>query len=193
MWPILNLIPKWNQNYSFIQYSHFILITNTLILSRISTTWVHPSKICKIQKNKMVKTMFIPNTIGIPTHRVDLWHHGLRLAKRNSKLPMEPSQGERGRGRKKERGERKRVGGILAGQSRRMDWRDWVTPCQTARLRWHGLGHVADTKSRWSLIASMRTAWLLNKSRQLARLKRARFRKKFWLGSFLEFLLKRSK
>jgi hypothetical protein len=39
--------------------------------------------------------------IGIPTHGVDLWHHGLRLVKRNPKSSMEPSQGKRG-GRKKE-------------------------------------------------------------------------------------------
>jgi hypothetical protein len=59
--------------------------------------------------------------IGIPTYIIDLWHHGLRLAKRNSKLPMEPPQSERGGGRRrKERERRKRAGGILAGQSRRM-------------------------------------------------------------------------
>jgi hypothetical protein len=33
----------------------------------------------------MVKTMYVPNTIGIPTHEVNLWHHGLRLVKRNPK------------------------------------------------------------------------------------------------------------
>jgi hypothetical protein len=47
----------------------------------------------------MAKKMYVPNTIGIPTHGVDLWHHGLRLANRNPK-----SQGE---GRKKERGGRR--------------------------------------------------------------------------------------
>jgi hypothetical protein len=67
---------------------------------------------------------YVPNMIGIPTHGVDLWHHRLRLAKTNPKSPMELSQGERGEGRKKERGGRKRAGGILPGQSRRMDWRD---------------------------------------------------------------------
>jgi hypothetical protein len=59
--------------------------------------------------------MYVPNTIGIPTHGVDLWHHGLRLVKRNPKSPMEPPQGERGGERKKERGGRKRSRGILAG------------------------------------------------------------------------------
>jgi hypothetical protein len=59
--------------------------------------------------------MYVPNTIGIPTHGVDLWHHGLRLVKRNPKSTLEPPQGERGGGKKKERGGRKRVGGILVG------------------------------------------------------------------------------
>jgi hypothetical protein len=59
--------------------------------------------------------MYVPNTIGIPIHGVDLWHHGLRLVKRNPKSTLEPPQGERGGGRKKERGGRKRVGGILVG------------------------------------------------------------------------------
>jgi hypothetical protein len=62
--------------------------------------------------------MYIPNMIGIPTHRVDLWYHRLRLAKRNPKSSMELPQGERGGGKKKERGGRKKIGDILAGQSR---------------------------------------------------------------------------
>jgi hypothetical protein len=53
---------------------------------------------------------YVPNMIGIPTHGVDLWHHRLRLAKTNPKSPMEPSQGERGEGRKKERERRKEEG-----------------------------------------------------------------------------------
>jgi hypothetical protein len=66
----------------------------------------------------MVKMMYVPNTIGIPTHLVDLWHHVLRIEERNPKSPMEPPQGEEMR--KKERGERKRkrVKELLAGQSR---------------------------------------------------------------------------
>jgi hypothetical protein len=72
----------------------------------------------------MVKTMYISNTIKILTHGVNLWHHGVRLAKRNPKSPMKLPQGERREGRKKEIGGRKRAGCILAGQSGRMDWRD---------------------------------------------------------------------
>jgi hypothetical protein len=52
---------------------------------------------------------YVPNTIGIPTHGVDLWHHKLLLGERGPKLQMEPPQGERGGGRKKGRGGRKRV------------------------------------------------------------------------------------
>jgi hypothetical protein len=59
--------------------------------------------------------MYVPNTIGIPTHGVNLWHRRLRLANRNPKSPMEPPQGERG-GRKKERKkERKEKGRMHLG------------------------------------------------------------------------------
>jgi hypothetical protein len=54
--------------------------------------------------------MYVSNTIGIPTQRVDLWHHELRLGERNQKSSMEPSQGERGGGKK--RGGRKRATGL---------------------------------------------------------------------------------
>jgi hypothetical protein len=53
---------------------------------------------------------YVPNTIGIPTHGVDLWHHKLLLGERGPKLQMEPPQGERGGGRKKERERRKKEG-----------------------------------------------------------------------------------
>jgi hypothetical protein len=57
----------------------------------------------------MVKTTYVINTIGIPTHGVD----GFQLVKRNPKSPIEPPQVERARGRKKERG-RKIVIDVLA-------------------------------------------------------------------------------
>jgi hypothetical protein len=53
--------------------------------------------------------MYIPNMIGIPTHRVDLWYHRLRLAKRNPKSSMELPQGERGGGKKKREEEGRRL------------------------------------------------------------------------------------
>jgi hypothetical protein len=65
----------------------------------------------------------VPNTIGITTYGVDLWHHEFPLTKRNPKSVMELPQGERGEGGKKER-EKKRAQGILSGHSYRMDWCD---------------------------------------------------------------------
>jgi hypothetical protein len=68
-------------------------------------------------------TTCVPNTIKITTYGVDLWHHRLRLAKRNPKSVIEPPQGERGGGGKKERG-KKRAQGILPGHSCQMNWCD---------------------------------------------------------------------
>jgi hypothetical protein len=48
--------------------------------------------------------MYVPNTIGVSTHRVDLLHHGLQIGDKISKSPMEPPQGEE-RKMKKERKE----------------------------------------------------------------------------------------
>jgi hypothetical protein len=98
--------------------------------------------------------------IEIPTHGVNLWHHGLQLAKRKPKSPIEPSQGERGRKkerweRKKERGGKKRVGSILAGQSRRMDR---VTESRHV--------HMAGTMPQWSLVAPVHMSRLHHKSCQ---------------------------
>jgi hypothetical protein len=48
--------------------------------------------------------MYVPNTIRIPTHGVDLWHHGLWIGERNPKSLMEPLPSQERR-RKKEREE----------------------------------------------------------------------------------------
>jgi hypothetical protein len=45
----------------------------------------------------MIKMTFVPNMIGIPTHGVDLWRHGLQIGERNPKSSMEPPQGEKRR------------------------------------------------------------------------------------------------
>jgi hypothetical protein len=58
----------------------------------------------------MVKTTYIANTIGIPTHGVNLRHHGLRIGERNPKSPIDPPQGEERR-RKKEREKEERERG----------------------------------------------------------------------------------
>jgi hypothetical protein len=52
--------------------------------------------------------MYVPNTIGIPTHGVGLWHHRPRIGERSHKSPMEPPQGEERRKKEKEEEERER-------------------------------------------------------------------------------------
>jgi hypothetical protein len=109
MWPILDLIPKWDQNYSFIQHNHYIIITNTLISSLIPTTWVHPNKNFKIQQNKMVNMIYIPNMIRIPTHEVDFLHQGLRFGETTWNYQwrhwwIEEKEGRKKEMRKKEEG-----------------------------------------------------------------------------------------
>jgi hypothetical protein len=47
-------------------------------------------QIFKIEENETVKMRYVPKTIVISIHGVDLWHHGLRLGERNRKSPMEP-------------------------------------------------------------------------------------------------------
>jgi hypothetical protein len=103
MWAILDLIPKWDKNYSFIQHNYYILITNTLISSLIPTTWVHPNENIKIQQNETVKTTYVPNTIRIPTHGVDFSHQGLRFGERTQNHQWNRRKVSRGEGRKKER------------------------------------------------------------------------------------------
>jgi hypothetical protein len=53
-------------------------------------------------KNKTVKTTYVPNTIRVPTHGVDLMHHDLPIGERTPKSPMELPQCEE-RKMKKER------------------------------------------------------------------------------------------
>jgi hypothetical protein len=77
----------------------------------------------------MAKKMYVPNTIGIPTHGVDLWHHGLRLAKRNPKSPMKPPQEEGG---KKERGGGKRGPKIYCRASH-TEWAGVTESCHVKR------------------------------------------------------------
>jgi hypothetical protein len=111
--------------------------------SQIPTTSVHSSKIFKIQQNETVKMTYVFNMIRIPTHGVDLWHHGLRIGERKPKSSMEPPQGEdmrRKKERKEEESERGAVG-LLVGQSCQVNWRamsDGVT--RAARLSQRGKG-----------------------------------------------------
>jgi hypothetical protein len=78
--------------------------------------------------------MYVPNTIRIPTHGVDLWHHGLQIGERNQKSPIEPPQGEESR-RKKESEEEER--GRRLGDCWRASHAEGtgvtrVAPCQKA-------------------------------------------------------------
>jgi hypothetical protein len=38
----------------------------------------------------MVKMTYVPNMIAVPTHGVDLRHHGLPIGEETLKSPMEP-------------------------------------------------------------------------------------------------------
>jgi hypothetical protein len=75
---------------------------------------VHPSKIFK-QENETVKTTCIPNTIKIPTHRVDLCHHGLGFGERTPNHQWSHCKVKREERRRKERRkkEKERVCPIL--------------------------------------------------------------------------------
>jgi hypothetical protein len=51
----------------------------------------------------MVKMIYISNTIRIPTHGVNLWHHGLGFGGRSPNHQWSHRKVKRGEGRKKER------------------------------------------------------------------------------------------
>jgi hypothetical protein len=133
MWAIFNLTPKWDQNYSFIQHNHYILITNTLISSLIPATWVHPNEKFKIQQNKTVKMTYVPNTIRISAHVVDFSHQGLRFWGRTQNCQWSHSKVSRGDRRKREREkeQRERDESHILPTSRTMVvgmTPSWVTP-----------------------------------------------------------------
>jgi hypothetical protein len=88
----------------------------------------------------MIKMTYLPNMIRIPTHRVGLWHPGLRRGERRPKSPMESPQGEERR-RKKEREDEERERGASAifylgvtpndmaqlfHESRHLTWHVWI-------------------------------------------------------------------
>jgi hypothetical protein len=154
---ILDLIPKWNQNYSFIQHSHFILITIILLSYQIPTAWVHSSKNFKIQQNETVMMTCVSNTIGVPTYGVNLWHHELRIGE-------ERKRGERKRGRKRERG-RCRI--LHRSRARQVDvTTSWVTIEHMMRLDWRGIvaASVAHQARGSPQVTPVHMVWLLHKS-----------------------------
>jgi hypothetical protein len=107
-----------------------------LLSSQIPTIWVHSSEIFKIQQNETVRMTNVPNTIGVPTHEVDLWHHEFQIGERTPKSPMEPPQGEE-RKRKKERGGQCPI--LHRSHARQVGMTaSWVTPEHMALLDWRG-------------------------------------------------------
>jgi hypothetical protein len=48
----------------------------------------------------MVKMTYVTNMIGIPTHKVNLWHHELQIEERSLKSSMESPQGKERRRKK---------------------------------------------------------------------------------------------
>jgi hypothetical protein len=59
----------------------------------------------------MVKTMYVPNTIRIPTHGVDLSHHGIGFGGRSKNRQWSRNKVEREqRNKESEEGERERDG-----------------------------------------------------------------------------------
>jgi hypothetical protein len=61
----------------------------------------------------MVKTMYVPNTIEIPTHEADLKHHGVGFEGRSKNHQWSHREVER-EYRKKESGEKEReIGGVV--------------------------------------------------------------------------------
>jgi hypothetical protein len=148
------------------QYIH---ITSTRINFETLSHEFIQMKICKIQSNETVNTIYVPNGIRIPTHGGDLGHHGLRMEERRQESPMEPPQGKRG-GRKKERKKEKkgrdpfrRVSSFGVTESRHVRRHDLCmshTLCSgMAESTWQGV-------TPWSLIASVHMTRLLHKSYQ---------------------------
>jgi hypothetical protein len=156
------LTPKCDQNYSFIQYNHYILITNTLISSLIPAIWVHPNKNFKIQQNKTVKTTYVPNTIRISTHGVDFSHKGsdfrgeLKIANGvTARWVEEKEEREKERMKKEKGGE-----SYSAAESRHGDWWDSCV----SRVIHHGV--IRSTSDRTGMsVAAQQSARLRHTKR----------------------------
>jgi hypothetical protein len=69
----------------------------------------------------MVNVTYIPNRIGIPTHKGNLVHHGLRMEEKTQESSMEPPQLKREDGRKKEMRKKEKKGREPLGASLTQD------------------------------------------------------------------------
>jgi hypothetical protein len=91
----------------------------------------------------MVKTMYVPNTIEIPTHEADLKHHGVGFERRSKNHQWSRHEVEREcRKKKSEDEERERGGrGIQGIESHRINWRDLSTSrtdlTSVTDMTWH--------------------------------------------------------
>jgi hypothetical protein len=91
------------------------------------------------RQNETVKTTYVPNTIRIPTHKIDFSHQGLGFGARNWNRQWSHRKVSRGEGRRKERGEeeRERKGSHILSMSRTMvvgATPSWVVSPNMARL-----------------------------------------------------------
>jgi hypothetical protein len=83
----------------------------------------------------MVKMTYVPNTIGVQTHGVDLRHHGLPKGRELQNHQWTRCNVKRGRGRKKEREKEKEESvPCFADKSCHLAWRD----CFMSRTRIYG-------------------------------------------------------
>jgi hypothetical protein len=87
---------------------------------------------------------YVPNIIGIPTHGVDLWRHGLEIGERNLKSPIEPSQGEKRRKKKRDEEEIERE----PGDSWQVSHAEWISVTELHHIRRRDSTDV--TQTTWS-------------------------------------------
>jgi hypothetical protein len=97
MWHILDLI--------LVIYTTYSLHTNHkyIIFNLNPYHIVHPSENFKIQENKTIKVTYVPNTIRISTHEVDLWHHELGFGEKTPNRQWSHHKMKREEMRRKER------------------------------------------------------------------------------------------
>jgi hypothetical protein len=106
----------------------------------------------------MVKMMYVPNTIEIPTHKADLKHHGVGFEGRSKNRQWSRREVEREyRKKESEEEERERGGmGIQGIESRRINWRDLSTShadlTGVTDTTWHHPGQRGD-RSRASHVS----------------------------------------
>jgi hypothetical protein len=98
----------------------------------------------------MVKTTYIPNTIEIPTHEVNLKHHGIGFEGRSKNHQWSHREVERECRKKESEEEERERGGTRYSriESRRTNWRDLSTShadlTGATDTTWHHPGQCGD-------------------------------------------------